>query len=117
MVPWLFPRKGTEHQTGEGVCRRPRHGAAEDRDQTGPWTLDSSSQLPHLEALGGPLLMGLMPGRTPENAASNQEVSFQPGSLPVHWARYGFSFLLHDLKGAFQGAWRGPAAVSASAGR
>ena len=87
----------------------------ETRLDPGPWTLDSSSQLPRPEALGGPLLMGLMPGRTPENAASSL-VTLHPGSLPAHWARYGFSFLLHVLKGAFQGAWGGPAAVPASAG-
>lgn len=69
MVPQPFPQKGTEYQTGgEGVCRRSQLDAAEDRAKTGPRTRGSSSQLPRWEALGGPLLMGLMPGR-PGNVA------------------------------------------------
>lgn len=109
VVPWLFPQKGTEHQRAEGVCLRSQQDAAEGRAKTGSWDPDSSSQPSPLQALGGPLLLGLMPTRPPGNAAS-WLVTLHSG-LPAHRAKYGLSFQLHFPKGAFRGAWGGPATV------
>lgn len=68
---------------------------AENGAQIGTWTPKPFIQLPRLEPVGGPLLLGLRP---PGNTALRL-ISFHLGPLPPPWAKWDSSFLLLFLKG------------------